>query len=860
MDDGAAAVDALPKLTGPDRPIVYCPFCGRPGVYRVFSLDGTIAHFAHEGGKTACVASALESVLHQRAKAALLSALGQLRREGKPLRSTLRCQRCNKPFTKVLLRPGDWTDEAVEWALPGSARVSDVVALQAGAPALLFEVYASHRVDAEKSADYVARSVAGIELDARAFFHESGRSSWTATNPLPLPLESWNLEQAPRSFNVCPLCRQSIEGVSELTCFVEMLERQDLPTAREFAARLAPHFSVASSVALTYGIKPLLDAVRAPEELRSILGETEATAIAQRATWPPLTRAFFDGLEWEPGPWERLPLVAILRNPYKVLLSLIQERSSVKAEWLACADRIAAVLRLDCRDDLLAAHAGMVLLRRLEQKKDTALAAHNLVDRLVERLAHVPRAEIETWLAWEARQGRVLRVVQHGEVRMVALASVFALEAKAARITRWRLNRKVPRVKELVLSAALTEGQGSELTDEQRQAILVALSHRFSVITGGPGTGKTTVVKSILAATQALPGGGGEWYLAAPTHKAVQRLRQATSPFSTARTARTLQNWLKQEEDLKRNPPFGLIVDEAGFVSVEHLVELLEIARYIPRLVLVGDPNQLPSISFGAVLRDLLECAQVPAVRLRVAHRASDVRGLRAAAERILGRQIPQETCGVRLVYTATGDEVQSAVGEHRRLVASEGQDTQVIAPSRKLVKALNKILREECNPRGSHLDGVKGLRSGERVICTETYRELGLFNGQTGNVEGVEDGKLVLVIEGARLTVPIELVESCLQPAYAITVHKSQGSEWQNVIVVFDESSGWVDQSLMFTAATRARETLSLVGPRAAIEGAARTVRRRLSLLGAFLNKEFKIGGNRHQPRRSGSRAIGAW
>lgn len=816
---------------------MYCPFCGRVGVYRVASASGAIAHFAHEGGELACVAAALESILHQRVKTALLDALRQLRREGRSLRSKLTCRRCGEPFVRAVLRANDWTDEAVEQALPGSAFIGDVAALLEGAPVFILEVYASHRVDAAKVAAYAQGGTAGLEVDARAFIDEAGKLTWSASAPLPLPLESWNLERAPRSFHVCSECRNPVEGLTELCRFAEALERQDMPAARDFTARLAQGFSVSKSVAFTHGVKPLRDAISDPEALRDLVGEAEAENAARRADWDCSTRVFFEALQREAGPWDGSSLSAVLDNPYTAMLERIRERSSVKDEWMETARWLTSVLELKCLDDHLCAQAGVVLLKQLEWRNDTALAASHLVEKLAKRLVGFTRGEIDAWLEREVRRERVLRAEASGAVRMVALASVLELEQKAARMAHWRITQEVPQVKEAY------EDRAEALTGEQRQALLLALNHPFAVITGGPGTGKTTVVRSILAATRALPDGGGQWFLAAPTHKAVQRLKQATSPFSTVQTARTLQAWLRQADELKRAPPFGLIVDEAGFISVEHFVELLEVVRHVPRLILVGDPHQLPSISFGAVLRDLLECPDVPSVRLRVPHRASDARGLRAAADRILAGKLPQEASGVRLIHTASGKELQTALGEHRRLAASGGLETQVIAPSRKLVAELNHALRDECNPQGARLDGVKGLRSGERVVCTESRRELGLFNGQTGTVVGVEAGGLVLTVEGERLTVPLDLVESCLQPAYTLTVHKSQGSEWQNVVVVLDVNSYWVDQSLLFTAATRARETLTLVGPRTAIMRAASRKRRRLTLLGPLLADAFKKG-----------------
>ena len=137
---------------------------------------------------------------------------------------------------------------------------------------------------------------------------------------------------------------------------------------------------------------------------------------------------------------------------------------------------------------------------------------------------------------------------------------------------------------------------------------------------------------------------GDKWYLAAPTNKAFQHLRVKTNTYPSK--ARTVQAWLRKVKDFEDNPPYGLIIDEASFLDIELMAQVLKLAKGIKRLVLVGDPDQLPSIGHGAVLKDLLASGQVQSVKLSKVHRVEKGRNALMAAHSIREGQLPPRVRG----------------------------------------------------------------------------------------------------------------------------------------------------------------------------------------------------------------------
>jgi len=696
----------------------------------------------------------------------------------------------------------------------------------------LFEVHVRHRVDAEKSAVYEAGDVAGLELDAAVLLDDENRARWTGREPLGLPLTTWQLERAPRPFSICPECRSGTEEFRALAGFVGHLRRTSPQRAAHFLHKAAARLEVSTIALQNSGPEALVQVVEAPETLRAKWGEATAEAVARKARWPSARSLLLDGLALDLDPWEGTPVVEVLVNPYDALTKTALKQKSVSKEALHAADLIVQTQGLPLVAERLEAYAGRTLVQRLLVAGHTASTVPDLT-RELSRATRVRTDEVARWVQSAARKGAVLATASAvAPAEGVALASVAGLEAQVEEGLRAR-RRKSPDRSDV--------SQMQLLSPEQRAAVGLALDFRVSVVTGGPGTGKTFVIKSILVASRR-KNPRAYWRLAAPTHKAVQRLREVTG-MSDPRDARTVQAWLGRKAELQDDPPHGLIVDEAGFLDLEQMAELLDATRNIRRLVLVGDPDQLPSIGFGAVLRDLKSSGKVPHVELTQVRRAEDGRGLVEAAQAILAGRVPEEAAGVRLVAPERdGAVVDAAFSEYMRLVGESGgrlEDVQALAPTRELVGRLNTLIQAQYNGQGTQVPCAPHLRVGDRVVCTETLYGTGLVNGLQGVVTAATADGLSLRLEGAESALPVREEDArVLAPAYVMTVHKAQGSEWPSVLIVLDRHSRFIDRSLLYTAATRAKRTLVLVAAHRHVEHAAGNVQRRKTQLADYIVK----------------------
>ena len=830
-DRGEVDISKLPRHPGRGRPRVYCPFCGIQGKYRVPQVDpdAFTAHFAHSDGNDDCVEGALESIRHRLAKAALLVGLRHLRQTHAPLYGQVACLRCRKPFARELLEAGAWTTERDEAEDTASARRPDVLALVGASRVFLFEVHVRHRVDAEKSAIYKAGDLPGLELDASVLLDEKNRARWTGREPLGLPLTAWHLERAPRPFSICGECRGGTEDFRALAGLVKHLRRTSPRRADDFLHQAATRLEVSALALHKAGPDALVQMLEAPEVLRPAWGLAAAEAVARKARWPSARSLLLDGLALDVDPWKDTPVAELLANPYDALTKAALKWKSVQEKVLRAADLLVEVQDLSLVAERLAAYAGCVLVRRLGAGH-TACSVQVLT-RVLCRATRLRTQEVAQWVQAAAREGVVLATVSvKVPAGCVALSTVAELEAEVAKGLRAR-RRKSRESSDMSWMHWLSA--------EQRAAVEVALDHGVSVITGGPGTGKTFVIKSILMVLQSKDP-RAHWRLAAPTHKAVQRLREVTG-MSNPRDARTVHAWLGRKSELQEDPPYGLIVDEAGFLDLEQMAELLDAARNIRRLVLVGDPDQLPSISFGAVLRNLKSSGKVPHVELTQVRRAEDGRGLVEAAQAILVGRVPEDAAGVRLVAPERdGAVVDAAFREYVRLVGESGgrlEDVQALAPTRELVGRLNTLIQAQYNSRGTKVPCAPHLRVGDRVVCTETLYGTGIVNGLQGVVTAATTDGLSLRLEGAESSLAVREEDArVLAPAYVMTVHKAQGSEWPSVLIVLDRHSSFIDRNLLYTAATRAKRTLVLVSMRQHLEHAVGNVRQRMTQLADYI------------------------
>jgi exodeoxyribonuclease V alpha subunit len=377
-------------------------------------------------------------------------------------------------------------------------------------------------------------------------------------------------------------------------------------------------------------------------------------------------------------------------------------------------------------------------------------------------------------------------------------------------------------------------------SDDQWRGVMQALEHRLSILTGGPGTGKSATMRALVDLLKAR---GHAARLCAPTGKAARRLGELTGADAT--TIHRLLEWAPDAGFTRgeHHPIAGcdvLIVDEASMLSV-HLAEAL-LAAVGPRthVLLVGDVDQLAPVGPGRVLEDLLEARSIAATRLtevfRQAARSMIVRAAHAMNAGELPPTQPRDD-DVRDFFFIERDGPQAIFDEVCELAATRlpshygldpAADVQMLAPMHKGplgIDALNTELRARLNPDGARIAGAP-LRVGDKVMQTRNSYEHDLFNGERGVLlhhDPERDRVLFAGEDGRRVTLPVDALDT-LRLAYAATVHKAQGSQARAIVVpVFRGHHIMLTRNLVYTAVTRAQEICVVVGERAALAAAVR-------------------------------------
>lgn len=408
---------------------------------------------------------------------------------------------------------------------------------------------------------------------------------------------------------------------------------------------------------------------------------------------------------------------------------------------------------------------------------------------------------------------------------------------------------------------------------EQSRAVELAAQHKAIIITGGPGVGKTATTNAVIGLFEA---NGLDVACCAPTGKAAQRMAE-----QTGREASTIHRLLGFTGDgWKHNaenplPVDALIVDEASMVDSELFAALLAALPTKARLVIVGDVDQLPSIGAGRVLYDLIESGVIPTVRLTKIFRQAEESRIPYIARDINTGATPDLASCTKdgdVIFAGTSDAedilagVVSAFRTHLRNRGFAQDDIQVLVPQRTKtcgVENLNAVLQRELNPNA--YDGNVSVKitgadvyEGDRVIHTKNNYKLMTFNGEIGKVvacnwrglrdigEAVfagffenatprENAHVVIVDYGDRKVAYSKEEAYDLQLAYAITIHKSQGSQFKAVIMpISPEHKFMLTRPLVYTGITRASEQLLIIGDAAALGEAAvntRGVQRRTTL-----------------------------
>ncbi len=459
-------------------------------------------------------------------------------------------------------------------------------------------------------------------------------------------------------------------------------------------------------------------------------------------------------------------------------------------------------------------------------------------------------------------------------------AAVFAEEGIAGHLMRlMRAGKKLDPIPEAFIESFIAQYEKDEritLDEAQKDAVRLAARCPVCVISGGPGVGKTTIIRCVLRLLQKAQNlRQSEILLVAPTGRAAKRMQEATG-FVGKTIHRAIGMGPDGEASYREDNPLEarlVVVDETSMVDVYVANALVRALAAGTRLIIVGDPDQLPSVGPGTVLADVIDANVVPVARLTKIFRQGAGSAIAQGAHAINHGQMPlcSDNLDDELVFLDAQQycrPTESAPQASARLIrdfllpelSKRGfhplNDVQVLVPMKRGeigIYALNDMLQKLCNPYAGKRAGVRmdaGLcvYPGDKILVTRNDYQVGLFNGDVGFVQNIheDDGRVDLVFDEGLFSIPEQVAETLIFPAYAVTIHKSQGSEYPVVIIALSmQNYIMLERQLLFTGVTRGKKKVILIGEKRALETAVKTYRgrqRRTRLAQLLMEKSGSI------------------
>ncbi|MBP5319706.1 MAG: ATP-dependent RecD-like DNA helicase [Kiritimatiellae bacterium] len=516
-------------------------------------------------------------------------------------------------------------------------------------------------------------------------------------------------------------------------------------------------------------------------------------------------------------------IAVVKRNPYRLC-------EDVWGIGFKTADRIALSVGIP-HDSEIRARAGLIYTLQTEADEgghcftvdaDLLLHAQELLDISVEILADALTAELE--------RGDLVR-----EENRIYLRDIYQAEFRCAAKLRRLLDagRSFRPIEADRAIAWAEQKMGFRLEAMQREAISNAIRSKVSIITGGPGVGKTTIIRAL---TEIFKARKLEIRLAAPTGRAAKRMSE-----STRTDAQTIHRLLKYNPAVNGfefgadNPLAGdcFILDETSMIDIKLMDQFLQALPDSATLILVGDIDQLPSVGPGNVLRDLIASREIPACKLNMIFR-QDITGLIVKnAHRINQGETFELTKGESDFYFVETSEPETIIARTvdamtnripKKFHFDPLQDVQVLTPMRKNLlgtENLNEIIQKTLNPTGPSLvRGTTRFRANDRVMQLRNNYDKEVYNGDIGFIKSVdeEDRSMVVLFDGKPVVYnQNELDELVL--AYACSIHKSQGSEYPAVIVLMHtQHYKLLQRNLLYTAITRGKKLVMVIGSTKAV------------------------------------------
>ena len=480
------------------------------------------------------------------------------------------------------------------------------------------------------------------------------------------------------------------------------------------------------------------------------------------------------------------------------------------------------------------------ILRSLDNQGHTCLPVDQLIGRL-DDLLQTDADDIANFIEGLLEQG-ALYSTYYEDILYIYPPEMYVSEVESVHYTKDFLLEADPISLDIPSFIEKFEADNHiTFGDAQKEAIQLSFFEKFSLITGGPGTGKTTIIKALVKGFQL--GGLGRIILCAPTGRAAKRLTEATE-FEATTIHRLLvpvqgsdsYDFTKNEDD-----PLDIdviIIDEASMLNVRLFYSLMAAIPKEAHVIIVGDVDQLPPIGAGFVLKDLLHSDCVPYTRLNQIYRQISGNTIVESAYAINRGEMPNLDSlseEFSFIPVKSYDMMMKAiidVYKREQEHVDDELDIQIISPMRRGEAGstlISQYVQQAVNPPDS-LKGearVNGItyRVGDKVIQILNDYELEVFNGEIGVIYAITRSDICIRFIHKEVRLPIDEAHM-IMPAYAITVHKSQGSEYGVVIIPFvPRYGGMLQRNLLYTAVTRAKRKVIIVGTTSAIERAVRTV-----------------------------------